>query len=137
MVVSCPLRLHSLYRPLAGAFLRDFRHLVVVVLLWIFGGNSRLIHRLWTGHDKAVMILLSTVINGAKLSFAAYLLAQRLLVKCSSSYPLIFICHYDHADTLEFFSLVSLICGSNCSFARSLLLLKIRLSRVEHATLIL
>ena len=109
----------------------------MVVLLWVFGGNSRLIHRLWTGHDKAVMILLSTVVNGAKLSFAAYLLAQRLLVKCSSSYSLIFICHYDHANTLEFFSLVSLICGSNRSFARSLLLLKIRLSRVEHATLIL
>ena len=137
MVVCCPLSLHSLHRPLTAAFLRDFRHLVVVVLLWFFRDNSRLTHWLWTGHDKAVMILLSTVINGAKLSFAAIVPAQSLHVKCSSSNSLIFICHYDHANTLEFFSLVSLICGSNCSLARSLLLLKLRLSRIEHATLIL
>ena len=134
VVVWCrPLSLHPLYwwSLAAAALLGDIRHLVVVVdLLCFFGDNSRFIRWLWTGYNKFEVVLLSTIINSTKLSFAAVVSAQSLHVECSSSISLIFICHYDHTNTLKFFGLVSLICGCNCSPARSLLLLKIRFSRI-------
>ena len=109
VVCWCPLSCCHLWlhRSLTAATLflgDDFGHLVVVVvlLLLFFGDNSRLIHLApillllwsWTGYNKFVIILLSTVVNGSELSFAAVVPAQSLHIECSTSISLLFILVY-------------------------------------------